>query len=333
MLDIQSYIWSPKILVEAVDEITTKFVIQFLPRGFGHTLWNALRRSILWYSIWWAVTWLKIKWVMHEYHVVDGIKQSMLEIMSNFKKLRFKTQESTEKLQWLTHRCSGVGIVKASDLKLPAWITLLTSDVELLEISEPGIELVIEYRLEKWYGYYSLDYLRSRDEKDQENGNDVNLLLIDNDFKAVRYVKYEVEEVIDDFIWGSKDKLMIEIQSVSPLLTGQEILSFGGEVVSSYAKLFIFEDAYIDSSMMVDYYDIVDAPEVTTEKVHVKTIPIDALPLSERTRNALIKNDILYVEDLEKKRKSELLTMKGIGKKAVDEIEASLQNMSKKLSG
>jgi len=55
--------------------------------------------------------------------------------------------------------------------------------------------------------------------------------------------------------------------------------------------------------------------------------------LSERTRNALIKNDILYVEDLEKKRKSELLTMKGIGKKAVDEIEASLQNMNKKLSG
>ena len=65
----------------------------------------------------------------------------------------------------------------------------------------------------------------------------------------------------------------------------------------------------------------------------MKTIPIDALPLSERTRNALIKNDILYVEDLEKKRKSELLTMKGIGKKAVDEIEASLQNMNKKLSG
>lgn len=60
---------------------------------------------------------------------------------------------------------------------------------------------------------------------------------------------------------------------------------------------------------------------------------IDALPLSERTRNALIKNDILYVEDLEKKRKSELLTMKGIGKKAVDEIVDSLANMGKSLEG
>jgi DNA-directed RNA polymerase subunit alpha len=331
MLDIQSYLGSPKILVEAVDEVTTKFVIQYLPRWFWHTLWNALRRAVLWYSAWGSITGLKIKWVMHEYHVVDGVKQSMFEIMSNFKKLRFKTQEATERLQRLTMRSSGVGVMKANDLKLPAWITLLTPEVELFEISEPGVELIIEYRLEKWFGYYSLEYLRSRDEK--EEATDVNLLLIDNDFKAVRYVTYEVEEVIDDFIGWSKDKLTIDIQSVSPLLTGQEILSFAGEVVSSYAKLFIFEDAYIDSSLMVDYYDIVDAPETSWEKVHVKTIPIDALPLSERTRNALIKNDILYVEDLEKKRKSELLTMKGIGKKAVDEIEASLQNMNKKLSG
>lgn len=178
-----------------------------------------------------------------------------------------------------------------------------------------------------------MDYLRSREDKEGDEGSDVNLMLIDNDFKAVRYVTYDVEDVIDDFIGGSKDKLTIELQTTSPLLTGQEVLSFAGEVVSSYAKLFIFEDAYIDRSSLVDYYDIVDKVEQNTDKMHVKTIPIDALPLSERTRNALIKNDILYVEDLEKKRKSELLTMKGIGKKAVDEIEESLENMSRKLSG
>ena len=73
----------------------------------------------------------------------------MLEVMANFKKLRFKTQESTEKLQRLTHRCTGVGVIKASELKLPAGVTLLTGDLELLEISEPGVELLIEYRLEK----------------------------------------------------------------------------------------------------------------------------------------------------------------------------------------
>lgn len=270
---------------------------------------------------------------MHEYTAIDGVKESVLQMMANFKKIRFKAQEGVDKLQWIRFSHKGMGVVHASDLKVPAGVTILTPDQELFEVADSSLEIRLEWRLEKGYGYYSLDYLRSREDKDAEDGKDVNLLLIDNDFKAVRYITYQVEEVIDDFIGGSKDKLIVEVQTVSPLLTGQEVLSFAGEVVSSYAKFFIFEDAYVDSSALVDYYDIVDAPEVVTEKMHVKTIPIDALPLSERTRNALIKNDILYVEDLEKKRKSELLTMKGIGKKAVDEIESSLQNMNKKLSG
>jgi DNA-directed RNA polymerase alpha subunit len=67
------------------------------------------------------------------------------------------------------------------------------------------------------------------------------------------------------------------------------------------------------------------------EEANVKTMPIDALPLSERTRNALIKNKILYVEDLEKQKKNELLLMKGVGRKAVDEITVALANMGKSL--
>jgi DNA-directed RNA polymerase alpha subunit len=69
------------------------------------------------------------------------------------------------------------------------------------------------------------------------------------------------------------------------------------------------------------------------EESNVKTMPIDALPLSERTRNALIKNNILYVEDLEKKKKGELLLMKGVGRKAIDEINSALANIDKALIG
>ena len=137
---------------------------------------------------------------MHEYNAIEGVTQSVLMIMDNFKQLRFKTQESIESLQWLTHRCKGIGVVMASALKLPAGVELLTEDQPLLEITDPSVELIIEYRLEKGYGYYSLDYLRSRDAKEEAAGSDINLLLIDNDFKAVRHVAYDVEEVIDDFI-------------------------------------------------------------------------------------------------------------------------------------
>lgn len=110
---------------------------------------NALRRAILGYSAGGAITGLKIKGVMHEYNAIDGVTESVFAIMANFKKLRFKTQESTDKLQWITLRCKGVGVVLSNDLKLPAGITLLTEDVALLEITDPSVELIIEYRLEK----------------------------------------------------------------------------------------------------------------------------------------------------------------------------------------
>jgi DNA-directed RNA polymerase alpha subunit len=73
--------------------------------------------------------------------------------------------------------------------------------------------------------------------------------------------------------------------------------------LASYAKLFIFDEVYIDKSVLIEYEDLKVEKEKLPEETNIKTMPIDALPLSERTRNALIKNNILYVEDLEKKKK------------------------------
>ncbi|MBO7505424.1 hypothetical protein J6T66_04825 [bacterium] len=88
------------------------------------------------------------------------------------------------------------------------------------------------------------------------------------------------------------------------------MVMFAGEVLASYAKLFIFDDVYIDRSVLLEYDDLNFEKDKLPEETNIKTMPIDALPLSERTRNALIKNNILYVEDLEKKKKGELLLMK-----------------------
>jgi DNA-directed RNA polymerase alpha subunit len=110
------------------------------------------------------------------------------------------------------------------------------------------------------------------------------------------------------------------------------MLMFAGEALASYAKLFIFDDIYIDRSVFVEYDDLPEEKAIgVSDETNIKTMPIDALPLSERTRNALIKNSILYVEDLERKKKAELLLMKGVGKKAIDEINAALGNIGKML--
>ena len=153
--------------------------------------------------------------------------------------------------------------------------------------------------------------------------------MIDNDFKLVDYVKYDVEEVIEDFTGSTKDTLTIEIKSDFASVSPKQMLMFAGEVLASYAKLFIFEDLYIDRSVFVEYDQLPIEREFVSEDSNLKTMPIDALPLSERTRNALIKNNILYVEDLEKKKKAELLLMKGVGKKAIDEINQALENIGK----
>ena len=206
---------------------------------------------------------------------------------------------------------------------------MLNDDIYLFEITDPAIEFILDFRVEKWYGYYSLDYLRKREIWEE---SDVWVLLIDNDFRLVNYVSYEISEHIDDFTWSSKDELLLEIETISSKISPKELLSFVWEVLYSYSKLFVFDDSYIDKSLLCEYGDMKDSTSDTAEESNVKIKPIDAIPLSERTRNALIKNDILYVEDLEQKKKSELLSMKWVWRKAVDEIVSSLEDIWKQLA-
>jgi DNA-directed RNA polymerase subunit alpha len=261
--------------------------------------------------------------------VIDGVKESVIDMILNIKKLRFHIDESVEDMQWVSQRFSGVGAYDSSKLKLPSGIDLLSEKEYLFEITDSSLELNIDLRIEKGYGYFSIDYLRSR-EKEQE-ATDVNILLIDNDFKLVDSVKYELQEVIDDFSGGTKDSMVMEIKSKFVSVSPKEFLMFAGEVLASYAKLFIFDKVYIDKTALIEYEELEEDREKLSEETNIKTMPIDALPLSERTRNALIKNNILYVEDLEKKKKGELLLMKGVGRKAIEEINKSLANIGKAL--
>lgn len=331
MLDIQNFIGAPKIMASDIDSCTTRFELKNLPRGFGHTIGNAMRRIILAYNLGGAVTGIKIKGVPHEYHVIDGVKENVVTILLNLKKLRFSVDEKQDTLQWVSQRFKGIGIYTAASLKLSAGIELLNPEEFLFEITDASVEVNMDIRVEKGYGYYSLEYLRARSKK--EEGTEVGLMLIDNDFRLVEYVTYDVEEVIEDFTGSTKDSLTIEIKTRYENVSPKEVLMFAGEALASYAKLFIFDDIYVDRSVFVEYDDLAVEKEVSLEEVSVKTMPIDALPLSERTRNALIKNNILYVEDLEKKKKTELLLMKGVGKKAIDEINAALGNIGKMLIG
>lgn len=332
MLDLQQYINSPTIDYTQIDATTSSFEIKYLPRGFGHTLGNALRRIIVGYNYGGAITALKIKWAAHEYAVVEWVKDSVMDIVLAMKQLRFKTDELTPRTQRISQKFKGIGIYTSTNLTLSDGLICLNVDEYLFEITDSTTELYVEMRIEKGYGYYSMEFLRAREEKADET--DTNLLLIDNDFTCVTQCAYEVEEVIEDFIGNMKDKVTITVSTISPDFSPKDVLAFAGEVLASYAKLFVFPDAFVDKSVLVDHMDIQDHNgTVATHSgdTTIKTQPIEILGLSERTRNALLKNNILFVEDLEKKKRNELISMRWVGKKAVDEIEDALNSIGKGL--
>ena len=334
MLDIQKFLWKPQIEWFEENNVHT-FRFGPLPRGLWHSIWNLVRRTLLAYTPAISITWLNIEWVSHEYTTINWVKESVLQIMLNFKKLKFKWDLLGEKLIWQTKKFKWIWKYYVEDIDLPAGVEVLTDKVYLFEITDPKIQLIISYRLEKWYKYLSIEELKKREKEEasSEEGVKVGNLLIDNDFKVVRNVSYSVEEVISDFAGEYNDYVVIKIEPISPKVNVKELLSFVWEIISSYTKMFVFDDSYVDRSLLVDLNDLADVTfEKDTDLEEVKKTPIDSLSwLSERTRNALIKNKIEFVEDLEVKTKSELISLKWVGKKAIDEIQQALEKEGKQL--
>jgi DNA-directed RNA polymerase subunit alpha len=110
----------PKIIVDAVDATTVSYTLQYLPRGMAHTLGNALRRLMLGYDTAASVTGMTIRGVTHEYQVLEGVKESVIDIMLNMKKLRFLLDAEDEKIATISQTFNGIGIYTSSNLKLPA---------------------------------------------------------------------------------------------------------------------------------------------------------------------------------------------------------------------
>jgi len=333
MLDIQKVIGTPTIGVDTINTTTSKFTIKNLPRWFGHTFGNSLRRLILWYSFAGAITGVKIKHAPHEYTVLEGVKESALDILMNLKVLRFKVDSNNDAINRVSQKFSGIGQITSTHLQLPSGIELITPDIYLFEITDPTTEVYIEYRIEKWFGYITIQQLRERELKAE--ATDTNLLLLDNSFSVVDYVKYSVEEVAMDFTWWVKDTLIIELKTLSEIIWPKDLLKFAWKILSDYATLFMFDNAFLDESLFIAYDNLKTTEteaQNTTVNVNIKKQPIEVLGLSERTRNALLKNSIMFVEELELRKKNELINMRWVGRKAVDEIEDSLKWHGKKLS-
>ena len=321
---IHNLIWVPKISQKDIDSNTSTFEVSPLPRGYGVTIGNSLRRVLLSSIPGTKVTWIKVKWVTHEYSNIPGIKDSVLDIMLNLKELVIEKQEAW--IEWLKLEKNKAWVVVAKDIKAAAWVEILNKDLYITEIDKDGLELDLEIRIEKGVWYKSVEDLKAEEE-------DVNVLLIDANFSPVLNVKYEIEKTRNWDITNLESLKMEVLTSwaISPV----DAVKFSGNMLVSYFTLFNEDGLQIEWKFISDVKDLLsrEKEEIKEELEKETYTPIEIMGLSPRTLNALINWNILSIEQLTKCTETKLSSIKWFGKKAMTEIRDALKERDLKLLG
>ncbi len=314
----------PKITQNNSDENTAVFTMSPLPRWYGITLANSLRRVALSSIPGTKVTGIKVKGVSHEYSTLPGIKDSVVDIMLNLKGLVIdKTQTGVE---WIRLSKNKAGKVTAADITVSSGIKILNPDMYITEIDQDKLELEIEIRIEKGVGYMGVDDLKEREE-------DINVLLIDANFSPVLNVKYDITSTrIGDLT--NLDAMEMTI-STNGVLSPGEVFKFSGDMLASYFSLFNEDALQVEWHFIGNVKDLLnrEKEEVKEELEKESYTPIEIMGLSPRTLNALINGNILSIEQLTKCTETKLSSIKGFWKKAMTEIRSSLNDRGLKLLG
>lgn len=321
---IHNTIGVPKIIQKDLNDKISSFVVGPLPKGYWVTLWNSMRRILLSSIPWTRVTWIKVKGVSHEYSTLPGIKDTIVDIILNFKELVLEKKEIW--VEWMKLTKTKAWKVTAEDIKTPAWITILNKDLYITEIDKDWLELDIEIRVEKGTWYLTQEELKEREE-------DVEVILIDTNFSPVVNVRYEVENTR---YWDitNLDSLKMEVTTNGAILP-VDAIKFSWNMLTSYFSLFNEESLQVEWQFISNVKDLVnkEKEEIQEELEKETYTPIEIMWLSPRTLNALINWDILSIEKLAKCTEAKLSSIKWFGKKAMTEIREALAERDLKLLG
>jgi len=307
----------PRIVKE--DERSGTYEIDGLYPGYGYTLGNSLRRIILSSVPGAAITSVKIDGVSHEYSTLDGVKEDVVNILLNLKRVRIK-MASDEPVS-LSLKVKGEGEIKASDIKTPGQAEILNPDQKIATLTSKTASLDIEMIAEVGLGYVPKETL-------QEDRVEIGTIALDANFSPVRRVNYEVENMrVGDRTDFNRLRVFIETDGTS---TAKEVLEKSIEIMIHQLKAIIGfkEEEEIDVEEELkgtEAEKTEDSFNEEEEKEHMKT-RIDSLGLSSRTENALSKANIRTVGGLARKNEGDLLELPGLGEKGLQEIKRALGN-------
>jgi len=287
------------------DGIYGRFVIEPLERGFGTTLGNSLRRTLLSSLPGAAVSSIKVDGVLHEFSTIPGVKEDVTEIILNLKGLALRyLGESTEpKLAYID--ASGECEVRARDIKVSSEIEVANPDLHIATLDGTGdAKLYIEMTVTKGRGYVSA-------EKNKRHDQPIGLIPVDSIYTPVTKVNFLVEDTrvghITDF-----DKLTLEVWT-NGTITPDDSVSLGARILNEHLILFVdLSDNARNAEIMIE------KDEGRKEKV--LEMSIEELDLSVRSYNCLKRAGINTVDDLTSKTEEDMMKVRNLGRKSLEEV-------------
>lgn len=290
------------------DKSYGKIIVEPLERGFGTTLGNSLRRVLLSSLPGAAVSSIKVDGVLHEFSVIEGVKEDTTDIVLNLKNLAVKMHTDETKTLYL--RGKGKGILTGADIETDADVEILNPELHIATLNEDA-DLNMEITVDKGRGYTVAD-------KNKKPNQPIGIIPIDSLFTPIRKVNYYVENTrvgqITDY-----DKLTMEIWT-NRTTAPDEAVAFAAKILSDHLDLFIqFVDNVKSVEIMVKKED--------EKKEKIMEMLVEELDLSVRSSNCLKRAGINTVEDLTQKSEEEMMRVRNLGRKSLEEVTQKLASL------
>ena len=286
-----------------------KFVVEPLERGYGITLGNSLRRVLLSSLPGYAITSIKIDGVLHEFSTVPGVKEDVTEMVLNFKDVILKIHSGEDKVAYINE--VGPCELKAGDIKTDSDVEILNPDLHIATLEE-GAHLNIELTLGRGRGWVTSD----RNKQLMQPA--IGVIAIDSIYTPVLKVNFTVDDTrvgqITDY-----DKLSLEVWT-DGTISATEAVSLGAKILNEHLNLFIdlSEETY-DTEIMVEKND--------NSKEKVLEMTIEEFDLSVRSFNCLKRAGINTVDDLISKSEDDMMKVRNLGRKSLEEVQAKLAGL------
>lgn len=293
-----------------------RFVVEPLERGYGITLGNSLRRIMLSSLPGVAVSQVKIEGVLHEFSSIPGVKEDVTEIIMNVKSLAIRSNSDANEVKTAYIEYEGEGVVRASDIQVDQDIEILNPDLVIATLSGKDTKLYMELTITRGRGYVGAD-------KNKTEDLPIGVIAIDSIYTPVERVNVTVENTrvgqITDY-----DKLTLDVFTNGTLVP-DEAVSLAAKVLSEHLSLFIdLSENAKTAEVMVEKED--------DEKEKVLEMSIDELELSVRSYNCLKRAGINTVEELTNKTSEDMIKVRNLGRKSLEEVLAKLKELGLQLN-